>query len=361
MERLTIETPSKRYPLFLGEGILSSLPETLSSLSIPISKIFVVTDEIVANLYLPELLRILQEKYKVFAHIVPSGENAKSFDQFYECHTAALTYGLDRQSLIIAFGGGVIGDLAGFVAATYMRGIPFIQIPTTLLAHDSAVGGKVAINHPLGKNMIGAFYQPEAIIYDVALLRSLPKSELRSGFAEVIKHALIGERDFYHWLVENVHDLNDLQGSKLQYCIKKGIEIKARIVKEDETEKGIRAYLNFGHTLGHAIESTIGYGKVSHGDAVAVGMLFAIWLSMHACNFKINFNHFRTWFQRFEFPLSIAKELNAGAIIEKMKSDKKAAEGKIRMVLLNDIEDVVIKSFDDTQLLPFICHFSEVV
>ena len=359
MEQIVIETASKRYPLFLGEEILSSLPKILASLSIPISKILVITDDTVARLYLSKLEAILQANYETYTHRVPSGEKAKSFEHFYECHTAALTYGLDRKSVVIAFGGGVIGDLAGFVAATFMRGIPFIQIPTTLLAHDSAVGGKVAINHPLGKNMVGAFHQPEAIIYDTALLKSLNEEELRSGFAEVIKHALIGDREFYQWLVAEVTSLRELHGSKLQHCIKKGIEIKSKIVKEDETEKGVRAYLNFGHTLGHALESSLGYGTVSHGDAVAAGMLFAIWISEKICNAPLNFEYFRSWFGRFDFPISIVKQLDPDVIVNRMKGDKKAAYGQIRMVLLNDIGKVQMKSFEDAHILRFIRLFSE--
>src|SRR6185312_13145009 len=192
---------------------------------------------------------------------VPSGEQAKQFPIYEACLTFALENGLDRKSCIIAFGGGAVGDLAGFVAATYMRGIAFLQVPTTLLAHDSAVGGKVAINHPLGKNMIGAFHQPEAVVYHTPFLQSLPEKEWRSGYAEVIKHALIGDVELYHWLKEEVQTLADLRDEKLIHILTKAIPVKANVVSQDETEKGVRAHLNFGHTLGHALEKEIGYGN----------------------------------------------------------------------------------------------------
>ena len=192
----------------------------------------------------------------------------------------ALDFKLDRHSLILALGGGAVGDLSGFVAATFMRGIPFIQIPTTILAHDSAVGGKVAINHPAGKNMIGAFYQPEAVVYDIDFLKSLPEHEIRSGFAEVIKHGLIQDPSFYHWLKENILSIDMMiSDENLIHFLSRGVEIKSAIVEEDEKETGIRAYLNFGHTLGHAIEAELGYGKLTHGEAVVIGMLYALQLS----------------------------------------------------------------------------------
>jgi 3-dehydroquinate synthase len=358
MEQIAIETKSKRYPLVLGDGALHLLPQQLKALPRSISNILIITDEAIEKLYLSKLASILSDEYKVYTHIVPSGEKAKSFEQYYACQSAALTYGLDRDSVIIAFGGGVVGDLAGFVAATFMRGIRYIQVPTTLLAHDSAVGGKVAINHPLGKNMIGAFHQPEAVIYDISLLKSLPEKEMRSGFAEVIKHALIKDANFYHWLKEHIHNLDDLQGEKLQYCIKKGIQIKADIVREDEKETGIRAYLNFGHTLGHALESELGYGSITHGDAVALGMLFAIWLSEKEYD-TLHYREFVSWFERYGFPVSLPNHLEAARLLEKMKSDKKAKAGNVRMVLLKDIGHVQIKQFEDEQLLAFIQQFSQ--
>ncbi|QPA32987.1 3-dehydroquinate synthase [Thermaerobacillus caldiproteolyticus] len=360
MERINIETKTKQYPVFLGEGITESLPHLLAQLSFPSgTKILIVTDETVEALYCPKLRSVLSQQYDVYTYVVPSGESSKSFENYYACQTAALTYGLDRHSLIIAFGGGVVGDLAGFVAATFMRGIPYIQMPTTLLAHDSAVGGKVAINHPLGKNMIGAFHQPEAVIYDIAFLRSLPEKELRSGFAEVIKHALIRDRAFYEWLKREIHCLDDLEGQKLQYCIHRGIQIKAGIVQEDEKETGIRSYLNFGHTLGHALESELGYGTITHGDAVAVGMLFALFVSERLYGVSFHDHQFCSWFQTYGFPTSLPPHISPEQLLQKMKGDKKSKAGTVRMVLLRDIGNVQIETIEDEQLLSLLHEFLE--
>lgn len=359
MEQIWIETNTKQYPLFLGEGIIEALPDILRQLSFSKgTKVLIITDETLERLYLSKLRALLEDGYDVHAHVIPSGEEAKSFEQYYACQTAALQCGLDRQSLILAFGGGVVGDLAGFVAATYMRGIRYIQIPTTLLAHDSAVGGKVAINHPLGKNMIGAFYQPEAVVYDIAFLRSLPEKELRSGFAEVIKHALIRDRLFYEWLRREIRGLGDLKGERLQYCIKKGIEVKASVVREDEKEAGVRAHLNFGHTLGHAIENELGYGAITHGDAVAIGMLFAIFVSERVYGVSFDDHRFSSWFRTYGFPVSIPPQLQINRLLAKMKGDKKARAGTVRMVLLKDIGTVEVTSLGDETLLALLYEFS---
>ncbi|MCZ0754442.1 3-dehydroquinate synthase [Anoxybacillus sp. J5B_2022] len=360
MERITIQTATKQYPLFLGEGMTERLPQLLEELGFAHgTKLLVITDETLEKLYLSEFMMSLRRYYDVYTHIIPSGETAKSFEHYYACQTAALAYGLDRDSFIIAFGGGVVGDLAGFVAATFMRGIAYVQMPTTLLAHDSAVGGKVAINHPLGKNMIGAFHQPEAVIYDIRFLQSLPERELRSGFAEVIKHALIGDRPFYEWLKQNIHRLEDIEGKALQYCIRKGIEVKARIVLEDEKEKGVRAHLNFGHTLAHALESELGYGTITHGDAVALGMLFAIFVSERMYGVSFAKERFTSWFQSYGFPVALSKQLAPERLLQKMKGDKKAKAGQIRMVLLKEIGHVQVETIADEQLLAWLYEFSQ--
>lgn len=357
METIIIQTSSKQYPLYIGSGIIENICEIIQKTRLSISSIFIISDEKVASLHLSRVEKLLVENYQVFTKIVESGEVAKSFQNYYDCQTAALEYGLDRNSLIIALGGGVIGDLAGFVAATFMRGIPFIQVPTTLLAHDSSVGGKVAINHPLGKNMIGAFYQPEAVVYDVDFLLTLPESEIRSGFAEVIKHGLIGDRHFYEWLHTNIHTLSDLNVNKLLYSIKKGIAVKAKIVAQDERESGKRAFLNFGHTLAHAIEAEMGYGKISHGDAVAIGMMFALKVSEDYYDVSLNCEVVKNWFTSLTFPTSIPKGLCAEQLFYRMKHDKKAQSGQIRMVLLKDIENVVVLGMDDEYIQTQLEHF----
>ncbi|WP_010284202.1 3-dehydroquinate synthase [Bacillus timonensis] len=358
MDKLTIATNSKTYPMYIGAEIISNLPKVLQDTCKKVSKVLVISDESVAALYLNRVLDILKQRFEEpLSFVIPAGESAKSFDVFYQCQTFALENGLDRSSVILALGGGVVGDLAGFVAATFMRGIPFIQIPTTLLAHDSAVGGKVAINHDFGKNMIGAFHQPNAVLYDIDLMKTLPKEELRSGFAEVIKHGLIGDREFYGWLTEEITSLDDLQGDKLQHAILKGVAVKAKVVSEDEQEKGLRAILNFGHTLGHAIEAESGYGKITHGDGVAIGMIFALKVSEIIFNINLSSEKIKEWFKLFEFPTTIPKELDKGRLLERMKHDKKATSGKVRMVLLKDIGETIVRDIDDEQLLILLKDF----
>ncbi|XWN52562.1 3-dehydroquinate synthase [Anoxybacillus flavithermus] len=360
MKRIHIDTPSKRYEVVIGNEVLHMIDRVIDRVCPHVTAVLIITDETVASLYLDDVKKTLHQTYdRVYTHIIPSGEEAKSFEQFYACHTAALTNHLDRHSLIVALGGGVVGDLAGFVAATYMRGIRFIQVPTTLLAHDSAVGGKTAINHPLGKNMIGAFYQPELVFYDISLLHTLPEREMRSGFAEIMKHSLIYDRAFFGWLQANVQQLDDLRGDRLQYAIQRGIEIKAAIVAKDEKEQGVRAYLNFGHTLGHALESELGYGVMTHGDAVALGMLFAIFVSERFYNQPLFYSSFRTLFHRYGFPTSLPSHVSPERLLDKMKKDKKAKDQTVRMVLMKEIGTVCVEQINDEQLLRWLYAFAE--
>ncbi|NSL52293.1 3-dehydroquinate synthase [Calidifontibacillus erzurumensis] len=350
METLTIKTASKTYPLYIGKGIRFQIQSFIQALEREFSSVLIITDSIVEPLYLKEIESSLTDFSNVYSYVVPAGEEAKSFSVFYDILTFALEKELDRKALVIALGGGVVGDLAGFVAATYMRGIAFIQMPTTLLAHDSSVGGKVAINHPLGKNMIGAFYQPEAVVYDIEMLSTLPEEQWRSGFAEVIKHALIWDKPFYDWLQAEIHTLADLRDEKLQFALAKGITVKAEVVAEDEKESGIRSYLNFGHTLAHAIEAGLGYGKMSHGDAVAIGMLFAIRVSEEYYGIDLELQKFRKWFRQFHYP-EIPKHLDAASLLQLMKKDKKAQSGTIRMVLMKQIGEVETVKVEDELIL----------
>lgn len=353
METLSISTSSKTYPLYIGSGIRFNIQSYINDLGSEFSSVFIITDANVEPLFLNDIKKSLTDFNKIYSYVVPSGEESKSFQIFYDCHSFALENELDRKSLLIALGGGVVGDLAGFVAATYMRGIPFIQMPTTLLAHDSSVGGKVAINHPLGKNMIGAFYQPEAVIYDTEMLLTLPEDQWRSGFAEVIKHALIWDEEFYNWLKQEVPSLHELRGEKLQHALAKGISVKAQVVGQDEKESGIRAFLNFGHTLAHALEADLGYGTLSHGDAVAIGMLFAIRLSQEYYQKDLGLETYRKWFKQYNFP-DIPKNLNANALIQLMKKDKKAQSGSIQMVLMKNIGEVEIVKLTDEFVYKFL-------
>lgn len=352
METIQIQTSSKQYPLFIGNGIRHQIKAIIQSLNKSISSYLIITDDRVEKLYLHDLIEDLKDE-QLFTHVVPSGEEAKSIDHFYACQTQALKSGLDRHSCIIALGGGVIGDLAGFVAATYMRGITFIQVPTTLLAHDSSVGGKVAINHPLGKNMIGAFYQPDAVIYDVEVLRSLNDTEWLSGFAEVIKHGLIWDKSLFKD-VSQIQTLSELKSSNLHSFLKRAIAVKADIVSQDETEKGIRSYLNFGHTLGHAIEAEAGYGSISHGEAVIIGIVFAMKLSEEYYNVNLIIHELEHWLYSLGYSTAIPKELSPERLIDRMKKDKKAQHGKINMILLKEIGTVENIPFHEDTLYTFL-------
>lgn len=356
MDKIQIHTSSREYPVFVGRNAIGQIPIFLKEKYPSLTKVLIITDENVANLYLDKLKQILAD----FSHehlIVPNGEKAKTFDVYYDCLSFALEQKLDRHSLIIAFGGGAVGDLSGFVAATFMRGIPFIQVPTTILAHDSAVGGKVAINHPLGKNMVGAFHQPDGVFYDLAFLESLPPSERRSGFAEVIKHGLIQDEQFFMWLKENISTLDSFEEEDLKYFLRKGIEIKGRIVSEDEREKGIRSFLNFGHTLGHAIEAVAGYGKITHGEAVAVGMIFALRLSKNVLDLVFPMEPFIAWLQNLGYETNLPAGLDEESLLSRMKQDKKAVKGEIQFVLLESVGKPVLRKLEDDFILEQIKEF----
>ena len=342
METIQIQTESRQYPVFVGEGIRRELNAFLTNRFPGLTKILIITDETVAKLHLEKLLQVLKPTEPV-VFTAPSGEKAKTFDVYYEALSFALANHLDRKSVVLSFGGGAVGDLTGFVASSFMRGIPFIQVPTTILAHDSAVGGKVAINHPLGKNMIGAFYQPEAVFYDLELLKTLPIHEIRSGFSEVIKHALISDPSFYQWLRSNILDLNALTREQLSDSLVKGIKIKNKFVSEDEKETGVRAFLNLGHTLGHAIEAEMGYGKFTHGEAVMIGMIFALKLSESLLGLSFNTGEFIDWVTQLGYETKIPKQLSFENLIERMKQDKKSVGNVVRFVLLEKVGDPILQ------------------
>ncbi len=356
METIAIQTKSKQYKVFIGSGVISGLQPFIKGKIPNVSSILIITDQTVGKLYLSTIKSELSD-LKTAHFLVPSGEGAKTFDIYYDCLTYALEQKLDRKSLIISFGGGVVGDLAGFVAASYMRGIPFIQVPTTILAHDSAVGGKVAINHPLGKNMIGAFHQPEAVFYDTNFLGSLPLREKLSGFAEVVKHALIQDSSFYDWIRNNVAQIDDLSGNVLEQSLLRGIEIKGNIVTQDEKETGIRAFLNFGHTLGHAIEAECGYGKISHGEAVIIGMVFALKLSKEITGLVFDEQEFSSWLKEIGYRVSLPDGLSSERLLERMKQDKKSVGQKVRFVLLDETGRPSMHEIPDDILINSLLEF----
>jgi 3-dehydroquinate synthase len=350
METIHIQAASKHYPVYVGEGVHHDITSFITNHFPSLTRILIITDENVAKLHLDKVTGALKP-LKAVVFTAPGGEKAKTFEVFYEALSTALESRLDRKSVILSLGGGAVGDLAGFVAATYMRGIPFIQIPTTILAHDSAIGGKTAINHPLGKNMIGAFYQPEAVFYDLDFLKTLPPQEIRSGFAEVIKHALIFDHDFYHWLKTNINDLNKLTLDQLSRCLVKGIQIKNEFVSRDERETGVRAFLNFGHTLGHAIEAEMGYGNFTHGESVMIGMVFALKLSMERAGLSFQLEDFVDWISSLGYIVDIPDDLSHEELLKKMKQDKKSVGECVRFVLLEKLGAPVLQEIADSVLM----------
>ncbi|ALX47958.1 3-dehydroquinate synthase [Lentibacillus amyloliquefaciens] len=350
MNKTQVKAATHTYPVSIGENLRHHTEDYLPK---DYSSILIVTDASVSDYYLSDVMASLSNK-NVFSHAIPSGEKAKNIDTFYEIQTKAIECGLDRQSLIIALGGGVVGDVTGFAAATYMRGIDFIQMPTTILAHDSSVGGKVAINHAHAKNMIGNFYAPAAVIYDVETLYTLNAKEVRSGYAELLKEALLADKDLYDALMKT--DLTSLYSQKLINHLTKGIEIKAGIVEVDEHEAGLRKHLNLGHTLGHALESIFGYGSWTHGELVAIGLLFSLRVSEHAYSTNLPFEEVFTWLKNNDYPLQLP-ELDPETILSKMKSDKKTLNSKIQLVLLQAIGQPALMEISDEKLLKHIQDF----
>ncbi|ALS78384.1 3-dehydroquinate synthase [Planococcus sp. ANT_H30] len=326
MKQLRVEA-NHPYMVHIGAGAFDLFANAYRPLLDNADRIVVIVDKQVAELHLPYLLAHLTD-WDVRVLTIPAGESAKSVETFMACHSFLLSENCSRASLLLAFGGGATGDVAGFVASTFMRGISFIQLPTTILAHDSAVGGKTAINHKLGKNMIGTFYQPKAVLYDSKLLATLPVQEVRSGMAEVIKHAFISNEEWLNELLA-IENFKDMTEDDLNRHLEKGIAVKAAIVEEDEFEGGIRKYLNFGHTLAHALEGHLGYGKLTHGEAVVLGMSYALLLSEHS-----KLAGFIRWSSTNGYPLHLLQEIHFEALLPYMKKDKKSSRGTLNFVLL---------------------------
>ncbi|GIN92029.1 3-dehydroquinate synthase [Siminovitchia terrae] len=345
---ITVQTASKSYPIYIKPNGLDELSKVIQKNNF--TNLLIITDETVGRLHLDNLRSALPETVDHSVYTVPSGEKAKQMSVYESCQTFALKQGLDRRSCIIAFGGGAVGDLAGFVAATYMRGISFIQVPTTILAHDSAVGGKTAINHPLGKNMIGAFHQPEAVIYHTDFIKTLPDHEIRSGFAEAVKHALIADSDLLNMLMNEIKDLHEMNDEQLTHVLQRGMEIKANIVSIDEKENGLRAVLNLGHTLGHVIESSLGYGKTTHGEAVMIGIVFALHVSKEVLGLSFPIERFEEWVKGLGYKLEIPQDLSFEDAYTGMQRDKKTIAKRPRFVLLETIGEPVLKEVEENVL-----------
>lgn len=344
MQTLRVELGRRAYPIYIGSGLIAR-PELLVPF-IRGGRAAVVTNVTVAPLYLSRVTAGLGASGIDLINIVlPDGETYKNWETLNTVYDQLLEAHCDRQTTLIALGGGVIGDLAGFAAATYQRGVPFIQVPTTLLAHvDSSVGGKTAINHPRGKNMIGSFHQPLAVLADVDTLATLPERELRAGLAEVIKHGLIKDSGFFEWIEANIARLLARDSEALVHAVRRSCEIKAELVAIDERETGARALLNLGHTFGHAIETAKGYGVWLHGEAVAAGMVMAADLSRRLGSLSTeDAERVGALLERAGLPVAV-RGITASRFIELMSVDKKAAAGKIRFVLLNGIGSAVLHS-----------------
>lgn len=350
MRTLNLDLGDRSYPIYIGRGLLRD-PELLRR-HIPGRSAMVVSNTTVAPLYLDRLEPALKGLHHDALEL-PDGEAYKTLQTLEGIYTALLQRRYDRNTTVIALGGGVVGDIAGFAAATYQRGVHFIQVPTTLLAQvDSSVGGKTGVNHPLGKNMIGAFYQPRCVLIDTDTLETLPDRELSAGLAEVIKYGLLGDAEFFEWLEANLDALLARDPEALAQAIYRSCQNKARIVAADEREAGQRALLNLGHSFGHAIETGLGYGLWLHGEAVGCGMVMAAQLSARqGWISEAEMERARTLIARARLPVEPPPQLGPERLLELMAVDKKVIDGTQRLVLLRGIGEAVVTSdFDPAEL-----------
>lgn len=350
MKTLTVELGARRYPIYIGSGLLAQ-PDIFRQ-HIKSTQVLVVTNDTVAALYLQPVLNQLQD-YRVESLILPDGEQFKTLDTLSKIFDKLLAAKFSRNATLIALGGGVIGDMGGFAAACYQRGIAFIQIPTTLLAQvDSSVGGKTGVNHPLGKNMIGAFYQPQCVIADADVLDTLDDRQLSAGLAEVIKYGLIRDIEFFAWLENNMEALLARDKTALAYAIEQSCVNKAHIVAEDETESGVRATLNLGHTFGHAIETGSGYGHYLHGEAVAIGTCQAADLSRRkGWLTEADVDRIISLFIKAKLPVIPPAQMTTEQFLELMAVDKKNVDGQIRVILLKTIGAALLPIDVESSLL----------
>jgi 3-dehydroquinate synthase len=347
---LRVELGDRSYPIYIGPGLLQD--EQLYRRHIRGSQVMVVSNETIAPLYLKQLEAALSG-FQISSVILPDGEEFKTLAVWNSIFDGLLKQRFDRRCTILALGGGVVGDMAGFAAACYQRGVNFVQVPTTLLSQvDSSVGGKTGVNHPLGKNMIGAFHQPLCVIADTDTLNTLDDRQLSAGIAEVIKYGLINDSEFFYWLEKNLDQLLARNPETLAYAIERSCADKAQIVAADEREAGQRALLNLGHTFGHAIETGVGYGEWLHGEAVGAGMCMAADLSVRLG--WLTQEDAQRIFQligRARLPTTLPPELSAEQMLELMSVDKKVLDGALRLVLLKGIGGALVTdAFDQTAL-----------
>lgn len=350
MELLTVELGERSYPIYIGSGLLSR-PELLRP-HIPGRQVMLVSNETVAPLYL-ERAQAALAGFQVEKVILPDGERFKTLEVLNKIFDALLECRYDRNCTLVALGGGVIGDMTGFAAACYQRGVHFIQIPTTLLAQvDSSVGGKTGVNHPLGKNMIGAFYQPRCVVADTDTLDTLPDRELCAGIAEVVKYGLIRDLPFLEWLENHMEGITGRDSAILTEAIRRSCASKATIVAVDEREGGVRALLNLGHTFGHAIETGTGYGVWLHGEAVAAGMCMAADLSIRLGWLEQNqLTRIISLLRRAKLPVRAPQTLSVEDFLRLMAVDKKNRHGQVRLVLLRALGEAIVADRVDPVLL----------
>ncbi|RDX36029.1 3-dehydroquinate synthase [Kangiella sp. HD9-110m-PIT-SAG07] len=342
---LILKSKSSDYQILIGKGLLAD-KQHFSSV-ITGQQVYIVSNETVAPLYLSTLMKSLED-YDCHVFLLEDGEQHKSFENYHHILNEMLDAGLRRNATLIALGGGVVGDMAGFAAATYQRGIRFIQVPTTLLSQvDSSVGGKTAVNHPLGKNMIGAFHQPCRVITDINTLETLPAREFAAGMAEIIKVAILYDETYFQWLEDNSEPILSHDEDTLSVMIERACEIKAEVVSMDEKEQGVRAWLNLGHTFGHAIERCLGYGELLHGEAVAIGMVMAAEYAQFNDNFDgesvARITHL---IHSFGLPTSLKQyreQLTAGKLVSAMALDKKNVDVDLTLILPKSVGEVTIK------------------
>ena len=348
---VNVELQERRYPILIGNGLLQD------ERSYPVKRgerVMIVTNPTVAQFYLDTVTFALKKRGCEVDHVLlPDGEKYKTLESLNLIFTALLQGNHGRDTTIIALGGGVIGDVAGFAAASYQRGVRLIQIPTTLLSQvDSSVGGKTAVNHELGKNMIGAFYQPSMVIIDTHTLDTLPKREVNAGLAEVIKYGAILDYEFFEWLEAHIDELVALNNESLQHCIARCCQIKADVVARDETEKGDRALLNLGHTFGHAIETHLGYGNWLHGEAVSTGMMMAAALSEQLGDISVaDVSRLEKLLARANLPTLSPDSMQLEDYLPHMMRDKKVLAGKLRLVLLKSLGQAYIATDTDKDLV----------
>ena len=352
LERLTVGLGERTYPIWVGDGILDRLGEALRAADFP-RQVAVITNPTVHGLYGERVLTALaRENFNASLVTIPDGEEYKNLRTLEQIYDALIARGFDRYCGLVALGGGVVGDITGFAAATFLRGVPYVQVPTTLLAQvDSSVGGKTAINHPLGKNLIGAFYQPRHVHIDVSTLETLPEREFAAGMAEVIKYGIIRDAGFFVWLGEHRDRLRRRERAALVAAVKRSCQIKADIVELDEKESSLRAILNYGHTFGHAVETLAGYGEVRHGEAVAIGMNMAatvakelgLCTSEHVAAIAALLGAFGLPVAPPPFPLD--------EYLQAMGRDKKVKAGVLRFVLNRGIGDCLVREIPDPESL----------